>query len=822
MLRSPTVSRRVAVEWPESAIDPAVPRCGQGRRAHATRSLMASVSDIRRTFLEYFRKQRPRGRGLEPARAAQRPDVDVHQRRHGAVQERLHRPREAALQRAPRRRRSACAPAASTTTSRMSATPRAITPSSRCWATSRSATTSRSSAIELAWNLITKEYGLPKDRLLVTVFTDDEEAAAYWRKITGFSNDKIIRIPTSDNFWAMGDTGPCGPCSEIFFDHGEDIPGGPPGSPDQDGDRFIEIWNLVFMQFEQVTKDERVSLPKPSIDTGMGLERIAAVLQGKHNNYDIDLFRALIEAVAHETGVDPDGPQSASHKVIADHLRATSFLIADGVLPSNEGRGYVLRRIMRRAMRHAHILGAQDPMVFKLVPTLVHEMGDAYPELVRAQPLIAETLKLEEDALQEDARHRPEAARRRDQGPERRRHAQGRRRLQALRHLRLPARPHAGRAARARHHGRHRGLREGDGRAARQGARGVGRLGRDRRPGDLVRRAPEGRRHRVPRLRHRARRGQDHGDHGRRQGSRLRSKAGQTGWLVVNQTPFYAESGGQQGDTGRFVGANGEAAIADVQKMRRRPACPSRQGREGRAQGRRRRRHDRRSRSAAPSCAPIIRRRICCTRRCAAISARTSRRRARWSRPTGCASTSATPRRSRPKSCARSRTRSTSASGSNSVGRHAPDDAGGGDRRRRHGAVRREVRRGGARAVDGRRGRREIFGRAVRRHACAAHRRHRPVPHRRRGRGLGRRAPHRGGRGQRGRGACAPPGRPAARGGGGHEGAAGGSAGPPAGAGRRPAQDRARAVARRARRWRWPAAAAAASTRPTRCARSAA
>src|ERR1044071_7356546 len=251
-------------------------------------------------------------------------------------------------------------------------------------------------AIELAWNLITKEFGLSKDRLLVTVFSEDDDAAGYWKKISGFSDSKIIRIPTSDNFWAMGDTGPCGPCSEIFFDHGEDIPGGPPGSPDQDGDRFIEIWNLVFMQFEQLTKDERVNLPKPSIDTGMGLERIAAVLQGKHNNYDIDLFRTLIEAVAHETGVDPDGPHSASHKVIADHLRTTSFLIADGVLPSNEGRGYVLRRIMRRAMRHAHLLGAEQRVIFKLVPTLVHEMGDAYPELVRAQPLITETLKLEE------------------------------------------------------------------------------------------------------------------------------------------------------------------------------------------------------------------------------------------------------------------------------------------------------------------------------------------------------------------------------------------------------------------------------------------
>ena len=255
-------------------------------------------------------------------------------------------------------------------------------------------------AIELAWNLITKEFGLKPDRLCVTVFSEDDEAAAHWKKLTGFPDHKIIRIPTSDNFWAMGDTGPCGPCSEIFFDHGEHIPGGPPGSPDQDGDRFIEIWNLVFMQFEQVTREERVSLPKPSIDTGMGLERIAAVLQGKHNNYDIDLFRSIIEAVAHETGVDPDGPQAASHKVIADHLRTTAFLIADGVLPSNEGRGYVLRRIMRRAMRHAHLLGAKQPLMHRLVPALVTEMGQAYPELVRAQPLIEATL------LQEETRFR--------------------------------------------------------------------------------------------------------------------------------------------------------------------------------------------------------------------------------------------------------------------------------------------------------------------------------------------------------------------------------------------------------------------------------
>jgi len=251
-------------------------------------------------------------------------------------------------------------------------------------------------AVELAWNLITKEYGLAKDRLLVTVYHTDDDAAGYWKKIAGLPDSKIIRIPTSDNFWAMGDTGPCGPCSEIFYDHGEGIPGGPPGSADADGDRFIEIWNLVFMQFEQVTKDERVDLPRPSIDTGMGLERLAAVLQGKHNNYDIDLMRALIEASAHVTGVAPDGPQAPSHRVIADHLRASSFLIADGVLPSNEGRGYVLRRIMRRAMRHAHMLGAKEPVIYKLVPELVHQMGDAYPELMRAQPLITETLKLEE------------------------------------------------------------------------------------------------------------------------------------------------------------------------------------------------------------------------------------------------------------------------------------------------------------------------------------------------------------------------------------------------------------------------------------------
>ncbi|MEA2775281.1 MAG: alanyl-tRNA synthetase, partial [Acetobacteraceae bacterium] len=251
-------------------------------------------------------------------------------------------------------------------------------------------------AIPYAWELITREYGLPKDRLLVTVFSEDEDAAAIWKKVAGLPEEKIIRIATSDNFWRMGDTGPCGPCSEIFYDHGDHIPGGPPGSPDEDGDRFVEIWNLVFMQFEEGPPGTRVALPRPSIDTGLGLERTAAILQGKHDNYDIDVFRALILASAEATGQDPDGPFKTSHRVIADHLRSTSFLMADGVLPSNEGRGYVLRRIMRRAMRHAAMMGARDPVMSRLVPALIRQMGAAYPELVRAEALIAETLLLEE------------------------------------------------------------------------------------------------------------------------------------------------------------------------------------------------------------------------------------------------------------------------------------------------------------------------------------------------------------------------------------------------------------------------------------------
>ena len=252
-------------------------------------------------------------------------------------------------------------------------------------------------AIELAWNLITKEFQISKDKLYVSVYADDEETFNLWKKIAGLPENRIYKVATEDNFWSMGDLGPCGPCSEIFYDHGEHLPGGPPGSKDQDGDRFIEIWNLVFMQFEQVSKDKRVNLPKPSVDTGMGLERISALLQGTHDNYETDHFRTLINISSNLTKTKITKENIASHRVIADHLRASAFLIAEGVLPSNEGRGYVLRRIMRRGMRHSHTLGSKEPIFYKIVSTLIQEMSDSYPELKRAEPLITEILKTEEE-----------------------------------------------------------------------------------------------------------------------------------------------------------------------------------------------------------------------------------------------------------------------------------------------------------------------------------------------------------------------------------------------------------------------------------------
>ncbi|MFL5121404.1 MAG: alanine--tRNA ligase, partial [Microvirga sp.] len=420
-------------------------------------------------------------------------------------------------------------------------------------------------AIELAWQLITKEFGLAEDKLLVTVFSEDDEAFDLWRKIAGLPESKIIRIPTSDNFWQMGDTGPCGPCSEIFYDHGESIPGGPPGSADQDGDRFIEIWNLVFMQYEQIRPGERVPLPKPSIDTGMGLERISAVLQGTHDNYATDMMRALIGAVENLTHVSADGPQKASHRVIADHLRAASFLVADGVLPSNEGRGYVLRRIMRRAMRHAQLLGAKDPLMWRLVPALMREMGQAYPELIRAEPLITETLKLEE------SRFRKTLERGLSILDEETRELSSGQRLSgetaftlydtygfpldltqdALRSRGIGVDTDAFNAAMERQRDKARAAWAGSGEAAteqlwfalkeRVGATEF--LGYDTEIAEGVVLALV------------------------KAGEEVRElAAGESGLVVLNQTPFYGESGGQVGDTGTMTAVDVRVRVADTQK----------------------------------------------------------------------------------------------------------------------------------------------------------------------------------------------------------------------------------------------------------------
>ncbi|MFV1920473.1 alanine--tRNA ligase [Sphingomonas sp. MJ1 (PH-R8)] len=422
-------------------------------------------------------------------------------------------------------------------------------------------------AIELAWNLITREWGIAKDRLLVTVYHTDDQAAELWKKIAGLSDDRIIRIATKDNFWAMGDDGPCGPCSEIFFDHGDHIAGGPPGSPDEDGDRFVEIWNLVFMQYLQAGNEIIGELPRPSIDTGMGLERVAAVLQGVHDNYDTDTFRALIDESGALTGAATDGPMQASHRIIADHLRASGFLVADGVLPANEGRGYVLRRIMRRAMRHAHLLGAKQPLMHRMVPSLVAEMGAAYPDLVRAQPLIEATL------LQEETRFRQTL----DKG------------------LRLLDEATAGMAKGATLAGetafklydtfgfpydltedalRSQGLgvdRAGfetamaeQKRAARAAWKGSGAKASDEVWFDIVEEsgATEFTGYAVAE-------GQGEVIALVRDGARVdRAEAGEEVFVVTNQTPFYAESGGQVGDSGTIDTDKGlSATVLDTSKQ---------------------------------------------------------------------------------------------------------------------------------------------------------------------------------------------------------------------------------------------------------------
>ena len=420
-------------------------------------------------------------------------------------------------------------------------------------------------AIELAWNLITKEFALPKDKLTVTVYYDDDEAFDLWKKIAGLPESRIIRIATSDNFWAMGDTGPCGPCSEIFYDHGDHIPGGPPGSPDADGDRFIEIWNLVFMQYETLPGGERVALPRPSIDTGMGLERISAVLQGTHDNYETDMMRSLIRASADASGVDADGPHKISHRVIADHLRAASFLVADGVLPSNEGRGYVLRRIMRRAMRHAQLIGARDPLMWRLVPALAREMGQAYPELIRAETLISETLKLEETKfratlargltmLEDETRDLPKGGKLAGEVAFKLYDTYGfplDLTQDALRARDLTVDTDAFSAAMERQRTEARKAWAGSGEAAtetiwyaiKERAGATEFLGYETEVAEGVALALV------------------------KDGGEVQALlAGESGGLVLNQTPFYGESGGQVGDTGIVVGAGVSARIVNTKK----------------------------------------------------------------------------------------------------------------------------------------------------------------------------------------------------------------------------------------------------------------
>ncbi|MDO9441494.1 MAG: alanine--tRNA ligase [Beijerinckiaceae bacterium] len=420
-------------------------------------------------------------------------------------------------------------------------------------------------AITLAWKLITQEFGLDRSRLLVTVYHTDDQAFDLWKKIAGFSDDRIIRIPTSDNFWAMGDTGPCGPCSEIFYDQGESVAGGPPGSPDEDGDRFLEFWNLVFMQYEQIGPGNRVELPKPSIDTGMGLERMAAIMQGVTSNYDTDLMQALIRASVDATGVKSEGERAVSHRVIADHLRASAFLVADGVNPSNEGRGYVLRRIMRRAMRHAQILGAKEPVMWRLVPALVREMGAAYPELIRAEGVITDTLRTEE------TRFRTTLARglsildeeTRGLGPGQRLSGETAFKLydtygfpldltqDALRPRQIDVDLDAFQASMERQRADARKAWSGSGEAAtetvwfgvrdRVGATEFLGYGAERAEGVVAALLRDGRE--VEKL-----------------------SAGETGLIVLNQTPFYGESGGQVGDTGLMTAPGVSVKITGTQK----------------------------------------------------------------------------------------------------------------------------------------------------------------------------------------------------------------------------------------------------------------
>ena len=505
-------------------------------------------------------------------------------------------------------------------------------------------------AIPLAWELVTKNFGLDPKHLLVTIYHDDEDAYRLWKKVTGFADDRIIRIATSDNFWSAGDTGPCGPCSEIFLDQGPKIAGGPPGSADQDGDRYLEFWNLVFMQFEQRGPGDRVALPKPSIDTGMGLERMTAILQGVQSVYEIDLFKALIAASEAATGVPAKGEHLPSHRVIADHLRATSFLIAEGVLPSNVGRGYVLRRIMRRAMRHAHLLGAKEPLMWRLVPALVQQMGDTYPELVRGQALITETLRLEETRFRKTLEKGLGLLGEASGGLEKGSVFPGETAFKlydtygfpldltqdALKPRGISVDTTAFDAAMEKQKEEARKAWKGSGEAAtetvwfevRERAGATDFLGYDTETAEgEIRAILSG---------------------GKEVGS---VRDGEEAMLVLNQTPFYGELGGQVGDEGLIKGAKGALfRVTDTQK--RLGDVLVHVGRVEKRSLQARRRGGARSsimRGARPR-APTTPPPISCTRPCARCSAITWSRGARWWRRTGCASTSRTPSPCRPTS----------------------------------------------------------------------------------------------------------------------------------------------------------------------------
>ncbi len=606
-------------------------------------------------------------------------------------------------------------------------------------------------AIELAWDLLTRDFAIPAERLLVTVFAEDDDAAQLWRKIAGLPEERVIRIASSDNYWRMGDTGPCGPCSEIFYDHGPEIPGGPPGSPDEDGDRFVEIWNLVFMQYEEGPPGTRAPLPRPSIDTGMGLERFAAVLQGKHDVYDTDTFRALILASAEATAQAPDGPFRVSHRVVADHLRSTAFLIADGVLPSKDGRGYVLRRIMRRAMRHLHMMGTQQPVFWRLVPTLVQEMGAACPELVRAQPLIEGTMKLEEERfgamlerglglLAEETARVPEGGTLPGGVAFRLYDTYGfplDLTQDALREQGRGVDVDGFDAAMAEQRARARAAWAGSGEAATEAVwfDVRDRVGATEFLGyDAEQAAAE-----ITAL---------------VVGGKPAESAppGTEVALVLNQTPFYAESGGQVGDTGMITGPDGlRIEVRDTQKrvgdvfvhLGRVESGTARVGEAVLAEvDHARRTTIRAHHSATHLLHEALRRRL-------------------GPHVTQKGSLNAPDRLrfdvSQPTPIGREDLAAVEAEVNARVRENSPVTTrlmtpGRRRGRGRHGPVRREIRGRGARRQHGR-GRGEqarLQHRAVRRHARAAHGRHRHVPHRGRGRGERGGSPHRGGHGRGG------------------------------------------------------------------------